>query len=109
MRDALLAHDLLKIHPRRKRRSGPASVGDLTGGTRELAPALVDAITSALRASDATNVNDSLPATARPAMGAGTIQLTTINAPPMVGEAPRLGQRLLALVNYLLRGGPFLR
>ncbi len=109
VRDALLAHDLLKIHPRRKRRSGPASFSDQTGGTQEVAPALADAITSALRTSGAPNATDSLAATARLAMGAGTIHLTTINAPPTVGRAPNLGQRLLALVNYLLRGGPFLR
>ena len=60
VRDALLAHDLLKIHPRRKRRSGPASFSDQTGGTQEVAPALADAITSAVRTSGVANATDSL-------------------------------------------------
>lgn len=78
VRDALLAQDLLRIHPRRNRGRGrrvPASA---------------------------------LAATHTPA-GAGTMEKRKVVASPMVGEAPNLGQRLLSMVHYLFRGGPFLR
>jgi transposase InsO family protein len=79
VRDALLAHDLLKIHPRRKR-------------------------------GRAQQFDGASPPSMHKFAGACTIREThEVTAPPTVGGAPDLGQRLLSLVHYLFRGGPLLR
>ncbi len=95
VRDALVAHDLLRIHPRRSR--GPR----------------VHAASAASAPSAATSAEPKAPhaspASAHTTAGAGTIAKPEEIASPTVGEAPDLGQRLQSLVHYLFRGGPFLR
>lgn len=92
IRDALLAHDLLRIHPRRSRRTTDA--GASTTGQLE----------------HVVGTRDSRQEFARALHGAGTIAETDrVSASPMVGGAPELPQRLLSWVRSLFRGGPFLR
>ena len=96
VRDALVTHDLLRIHPRRKR--GHAS-----------SPGAVQRIGLATSAEPLALSRDASPETTHTLAGAGTIETQRVIASPTVGKAPDLGQRLLALVHYVFRGGPFLR
>jgi hypothetical protein len=96
VRDALLAHDLLKIHPRRKR------VHVSSPGSAQSTP-------SAASVERQASSRDASPVIAHTLAGAGTIDSHRVIASPMVDEAPDLGQRLLSLAHYLFRGGPFLR
>jgi hypothetical protein len=103
IRDALVEHDLLIIHPRRPRGrvesrrppSDSASQRTRAAGT----PAQSSAVPQKVRA-----------ASVHAHRSAGTIGATQRElAPPTVGGAADLRQRVLALVRYLFRGGPFLR
>jgi len=99
VRDALVVHDLLRIHPRRKRgRHVHASSPGIAQSTVLAKPAEAQAPGC-----------DLSPANARTLAGAGTIAMHRVIAPPTVGEAPDLRQWLLSRVHYLFRGGPFLR
>lgn len=89
IRDALVAQDLLVIHPRRKRKPSGASAAPLAHARSE---------------------SRSLAAPAPTVLGAGTIaESDRVLAPPTVGGALDLRQRLLSRVRSLFRGGPFLR
>ncbi len=104
IRDALLQHDLLIIHPRRRRdrsRALPAAPN----------PASNRAPTDDLPVPTPGEAPDknSRP-TAPTQVGAGTIAGAQRElAPPTVGGAVDLRQHVLTLVRYLFRGGPFLR
>jgi len=90
IRDALLAHDLLRIHPRRKRKStaAPTMTPPAQAGSNSI----------------------SLAATAPTTVGAGTMsEFDRVIAAPTVGATMDLRQRLLSRVRSLFRGGPFLR
>jgi transposase InsO family protein len=93
VRDALLAHDLLKIHPRRKRGCGQR--------VHASSPGSVQGRTPAASAEPQDSARDASPAIAHTLAGAGTIDGHRVIASPTVGEAPGLGQRLLALARYL--------
>jgi transposase InsO family protein len=99
VRDALVAHDLLRIHPRRKRRRGQRVHAPPPASARNTAPAMSSAELPA-------PARDVSPISAHALVGAGTLSDThRMIAPPTVGGAPGLGQRLLSLVHYLFRGG----
>jgi transposase InsO family protein len=95
VRDALVAHDLLRIHPRHGRgtRAGAASAGSEPSASTSAEP----------------KAPQDSPVSAHATAGAGTIAKPKEIASPTVGERPDLGQRLLSLVHHLFRGGPFLR
>jgi len=93
IRDALVAHDLLRIHPRRKSK-------------RDTVAAATPASTPVHDCSDTKSMTTPAPTT----FGAGTITETDrVVAAPMVGATMGLRQRLLSRVRSLFRGGPFLR
>jgi transposase InsO family protein len=106
IRDALVVHDLLRIHPRHQRGARCQHNRTPTRGPE-------DAPGSAPKnrcGEVAPTTADSSTVPAPPIHGAGTMESQPHElASPTVGEAPDRGQRLLALVRYLFRGGPFLR
>jgi transposase InsO family protein len=104
VRDALVAHDLLRIHPRRNR--GQRVHASSPGSAQRIAAAAPPEPNPIEPQSIARETS---PASTHTLAGAGRIDQHRVIASPMVGEAPDLGQRLLSLAHYLFRGGPFLR
>lgn len=104
IRDALVKHDLLIIHPRRQRGRAQA---------RHTSPPMQaqQSTTAGLPGQPpAAELDHESLASMHEYAGAGTIETAQREmTPPTVGGAVDLRQRVLALVRYLFRGGPFLR
>jgi hypothetical protein len=82
-RDALVAHDLLRIHPRRK----PSRV--IPAGGAPAPPNLREA-SRAKHPTRCARHDTICLEPAPPEVGAGILELAQVNAPPMVGEASAL-------------------
>jgi len=103
IRDALVEHDLLIIHPRRRGKRGSSRRAPSgTTPQRRLAAGAQAPPPAAPRENRAASVHAHRSAGT---IGAAQREL----APPTVGGAVDLRQRVLAWVRYLFRGGPFLR